>query len=387
MCISIRPLCYVFQAVQIVGATVADLVTPEIVLIEDAGVAKLLSRGYGRTKVRQIQKKNDVIIQTSNFGRRIQITARPNAKLQARVQIEKLIEELQKTSFSEIDLGHSDRPVGAIREILKHFGKDLSKLVEEEDCQASMEIRRRKLVLHGVKEAVNKVENKVEEFLKTLPNSQREENVNECPVCLADIEDPYLLTLCGHAYCSACISQYLNNVFDSVKSADMFPQKCMSDKCESPVIKEDYLALLNTDQVEKLYRVSLECFLIGNPVYKPCPTPDCSWVYEITAMPSVFACPECDTSLCKKCGDSAHQMFETCEAFKASKDPSQSDRLYNKWVAGANTRKCPKCFVLIEKNDGCAHMHCTQCDAHICWTCGKNFGTSRECYKHIPFCN
>ena len=73
MCISIKPLRCIFQAVQIVGGTVADLVTPEVVvLIEDAGVAKLLSRGYGREKVRQIPKKNDVIIQTSNFGRRIQ---------------------------------------------------------------------------------------------------------------------------------------------------------------------------------------------------------------------------------------------------------------------------------------------------------------------------
>ena len=347
-----------------------------------------MSSGYGRGKVKQIQKKNDTIIRTSNFSRRIEITASSEAKLQARAQIEKLIEDLQKTTHLEIDLRNSDRPVGAIREILKHFGKDLNKLVEGEDCQASMEIRRRKLVLHGAKEAVNKVQNKVEEFLKTLPNSRRETNAdNECPVCFADIEDPYLLTLCGHAYCSACITQYLNNIFDSVRTADMFPQKCMCEECESPVIKEDYATLLNTEQVQKLYRVSLECFLIGNPNCKPCSTPDCSWVYDVTPTPSVFTCPECVSRFCKKCGDSPHEMFETCEAFKASKDPSQSDRLYNEWVTGANTRKCPKCSVMIEKNAGCEHMHCTQCNAHICWKCGKYFETSQKCYGHIPYCN
>ena len=377
----------IFQVVQIVGAKVADLVTPEIIVIEDARVAKLLSRGYGREKVRQIQKKNDVIIQTSSFGRRLQITACPKAKLKARVQIEKLIEELQKTTHSEIDLGHSDRPVGTIREILKHFGKDLGKLVEEEDCQASIEIRRRRLVLHGVKEAVNKVENKVEEFLKTLPNSRREDSSNECPVCFADIEDPHLLTLCGHAYCSECILQYLNNVFDSLKRADMFPQMCMSDKCQSPVVKEDYLALLNTEQVQRLYRVSLECFLIGNLEYKPCPTPDCSWVYEITTIPSVFACPECDIRLCKKCGDSAHEGYDTCEAFKASKGLSKADQQLMEWAKGADTRRCPKCSVMIEKNKGCSHVNCKRCQAHICWKCGRFFESSEKCYNHIESCS
>ena len=235
-------------------------------MIEEAVIAKLLGSGYGRGKVEQIRKKNDVIIHTSNFGRRIQIMGKSNAKRQTQTQIEKLIEDLQKTTRVEIDLRNSERPVGAIREILKHFGKDLNKLVEGEDCQASMQIKRRKLEVRGEKEAVCKVLNKVEEFLKTLPNTPRNTNVDkECPVCFADVEDPYLLTLCGHAYCSDCITQYVNNIFDSVKSADMFPQTCMFDKCESPVIKEDYSKLLNTEQLQKLYLASLECFLIGNP--------------------------------------------------------------------------------------------------------------------------
>jgi ATP-dependent RNA helicase DHX8/PRP22 len=358
------------------------------VVIEDAGIARLLSTGYGRAKVNQIQNKKNIMIQRSNFGRRIQITGNSEAKRRARTQIEKLIEDLQKTTHLEIDLRHSDRPVGAIREILKHFGKDLNKLVEGEDCQASMEIRRRKVVLRGAKEAVSQVQNKIEEFLKTLPNSQRETNVdNECPVCLADVEDPYVLTLCGHAYCSACITQYLSNVFDSVKSADMFPQKCMCEECESPSIKEDYVALLKTEQIQKLYQVSLECFLIGNTSYKPCPTPDCSWVYEVTPVPGVFACPECDIRFCKKCGDSAHDKFDTCEAYKASKEGlSKSEQQLKEWAKGADTRECPKCSVMIEKNKGCSHVNCRQCNAHICWKCGEFFKTDTACYSHIAIC-
>ena len=379
-------LCLVFQIVQAVGAELADLITPDIVNIEDAAVARVLTSGYGRAKMKEIMKSNGAIIQTSNFGRRIQITGTSAAKHEARTRITVLMEELEKTRNVEVDLRGSDRPVGAIREILKHFGKDLNKLVDGENCQASMEIRRRKLVLRGAVDAVCKVQSKVEEFLKTLPNSRREAKQDDCPVCFDKIEDPYRLYLCGHAYCSACISPYLISVFDSVKSAEMFPLTCMHEKCELPVIKEDYATFLNTDQIEKLYQVSLECFLIGNEKFKPCPTADCSWVYETTSSPSTFSCPECSVRCCKSCGDTAHEMFDTCEAFKASKNPSQCDQLYEKWAAGADTKKCPKCSVLIEKNKGCSHVECTRCKAHICWKCGEDFTTSDKCYEHIAFC-
>ena len=383
-----------FQEVQAIGATVAELVCPAVVMIEEAAGAKLLGSRYSRGKIKQIQKKNDVMVRTSNFGRRIQIMGKSNDKRQTRTQIEKLIEDLQKTTRLDIDL--RNRPVGAIREILKHYGKDLNKLVEGEDCQASMQIRRRKLEVQGEKEAVYKVQSKVEEFLKRLPNTRGDTEVDkECPVCFADVEKPHFLTLCGHAYCSECITQYVNDIFDSVKSADMFPQKCMfiihkQDKqdheCESPVIKEDYVAFLNTEQLQKLYRASLECFLIGNLDCKPCSTPDCSWVYEVTPVPDVFSCPECDVRLCKKCGDSAHDKFDTCEAFQASKELTESEQQLKEWAKGADTRMCPKCLVMIEKNKGCSHVNCRVCNSHICWKCGRFFKTDYSCYSHIEQC-
>ena len=32
-----------------------------------------------------------------------------------------------------------------------------------------------------------------------------------------------------------------------------------------------------------------------------------------------------------------------------------------------NTRRCPRCGVQIEKNGGCSHMHCSQCDCDFTW--------------------
>ena len=39
-----------------------------------------------------------------------------------------------------------------------------------------------------------------------------------------------------------------------------------------------------------------------------------------------------------------------------------------KWIS-ENTKKCPNCLVLIEKNKGCNHMTCKRCLYEFCWYC------------------
>ena len=46
--------------------------------------------------------------------------------------------------------------------------------------------------------------------------------------------------------------------------------------------------------------------------------------------------------------------------------------MFKGWFSKANSHICPKCGVPIEKNLGCRHMHCTMCDHHWCWSCGKS---------------
>jgi ariadne-1 len=49
------------------------------------------------------------------------------------------------------------------------------------------------------------------------------------------------------------------------------------------------------------------------------------------------------------------------------------------WL-GANTKDCPTCHKVTEKNGGCNHITC-KCGAHWCWMCNKAFDT-RTVYNH-----
>ncbi len=38
-------------------------------------------------------------------------------------------------------------------------------------------------------------------------------------------------------------------------------------------------------------------------------------------------------------------------------------------VSHSNVKHCPQCFHVIQKNEGCSHMHCQYCNYHFCWDC------------------
>ena len=54
-----------------------------------------------------------------------------------------------------------------------------------------------------------------------------------------------------------------------------------------------------------------------------------------------------------------------------------------------STKKCPKCAVRIEKNQGCNHMNCRHCKFEFCWIClgewklhGSNSGGYYKCNRY-----
>merc|ERR1711998_17444 len=66
---------------------------------------------------------------------------------------------------------------------------------------------------------------------------------------------------------------------------------------------------------------------------------------------------------------------KSCEMYDCEMGNSEEAQLVH-WIEG-NAKRCPRCGVGIEKNEGCDHMTCKRsaggCGAEFCWRCGADY--------------
>ena len=94
---------------------------------------------------------------------------------------------------------------------------------------------------------------------------------------------------------------------------------------------------------------------------------------------------ECGSKWCFTCGEEDHRPA-TCEHVKAWADKASDADLSAMYIK-ANTKKCPKCALEIIKDEGCAHMKCTQCAHHFCWLCLGPYAQHNEKTGGFYACN
>lgn len=201
-----------------------------------------------------------------------------------------------------------------------------------------------------------------------------------CGICLRDLGDTdeiYRLACCGHAYDKRCIIQQLRS--------SVVPLKCVTENCEEPVVWKDFQNLLSQSERKKLLLSSLDAYVRCNPdSVKYCPTPDCGMVYRVSTDGRSHKCGACSADICTSCHTQSHRGL-TCAMFKSGRNVEED---FKEWMRKdpSNRKNCPQCNAPIEKNQGCNHMECSQCKAHMCWLCLGVFRTGHEVYDHQSHC-
>jgi len=203
-----------------------------------------------------------------------------------------------------------------------------------------------------------------------------------CPICLDDEPDTPLQTSCKHTYCLECFENCCKSAASTSKQE--FRIECQGDggDCTEVFNLAELKDHLSSSAFELVLKSSFEKYIQRHPKdFHYCPTPDCGYVYRRTSnsKPPLYTCPNCLESICTFC-DARHGGY-TCAEYKdiASGGYAAVEKLKKE----LNIKDCPKCKTSMEKTEGCNHMTCMGCMAHICWVCMAVFGSSSLCYDHM----
>mmetsp|Transcript_45854 Transcript_45854/g.73762 ORF Transcript_45854/g.73762 Transcript_45854/m.73762 type:complete len:423 (-) Transcript_45854:155-1423(-) len=209
-----------------------------------------------------------------------------------------------------------------------------------------------------------------------------------CQICFDEVELQKAFSLgCNHWFCNSCWKLYLT---DKVKTAGTrcILSTCPAFKCNTIVPDNAFARFLEKGLVEKYRHASLNAFVTQKRELRWCPGTRCDRVIKAGAAVTTVKCI-CGQSFCFKCSEEAHNPV-TCDQVSQWQAKCDKESETAQWII-SNTRKCPKCLVRIEKNQGCNHMTCQFCKHEFCWVCmgpwsdhGNHTGGFYKCNKYNP---
>jgi hypothetical protein len=88
------------------------------------------------------------------------------------------------------------------------------------------------------------------------------------------------------------------------------------------------------------------------------------------------ACADCSIRFCAFCKVPWHKGV-TCGDFRLQKalidkEMTDQERETVEMMRKTDARRCPECYIIIEKDGGCSHMYCTACRKSFDWAGALN---------------
>ncbi|XP_062090525.1 probable E3 ubiquitin-protein ligase ARI1 [Humulus lupulus] len=196
-----------------------------------------------------------------------------------------------------------------------------------------------------------------------------------CIICIEEVPADKVTTMdCGHYFCNNCWTEYFIIKINEGQSRRI---TCMEHQCDAICDEEKVRTLVNardSNLAEKFDRFLLESYIEDNRKVKWCPSvPHCGNAIRIEDNVICEVECACGLQFCFNCLCEAHSP---CPCFmwelwaKKCRDDSETVN----WIT-VNTKHCPKCHKLVEKNGGCNLVSCI-CGQPFCWLCGEATGRS-----------
>lgn len=208
------------------------------------------------------------------------------------------------------------------------------------------------------------------ELADVAPPELTENQEHDCHICCDAYPSNEMYSMgCGHLYCVNCWKSYL-----SVKITEgpiCIMTTCPAHGCKEAVTDAIFRKLLPEDEFKRYWRFVLRSYVDINKGVKWCPAAGCNKAISSAGGGLSSVRCTCGNVFCLRCGEESHSPV-TCEQLALWQEKCKNESETANWIL-ANTKKCPKCSVRIEKNQGCNHMTCRKCHFEFCWICMQDW--------------
>jgi len=180
----------------------------------------------------------------------------------------------------------------------------------------------------------------------------------ECNVCFDEVEEGekhFNALPCGHICCTQCWTNYLKALITEAKVEQI---KCVDHKCKEIISEEFILNHIKDDNklVNKYKKFKKRALIINDKNKKQCPKPDCDSFLEKSTLSKYVKC-EHGHEYCFECLKPPHGKTDCDELM---------EKELLKWSKKKRVKRCPRCKIYTEKNEGCNHMTCASCKYQWC---------------------
>ena len=182
-----------------------------------------------------------------------------------------------------------------------------------------------------------------------------------CTVCDTTFAEHAVKLACGHGkdYCLQCLEADAKVELGMAKAPSCMT--CRQDCSKVPTMLSDADVRAISPQLLARFQ-DFKALAVGW-AFK------CRRVRECGGLVTVESdrCPTCSTSHCLTCRTLAHATTSCRENQRAALASVVS---HLDAIVSEDTKACPNCLTLIQRESGCNSMRCIECGCGFCWLCG-----------------
>ncbi|KAG9494567.1 hypothetical protein GDO78_002086, partial [Eleutherodactylus coqui] len=195
-----------------------------------------------------------------------------------------------------------------------------------------------------------------------------------CKLCLGEypVEQMTTISQCQCIFCTLCLKQYVELL---IKEGLETAISCPDAGCpKRGHLQENEIECMVAAEIMQRYKkLQFEREVLLDPCRTWCPSSSCQAVCNLEEKgpqnPQLVQCTSCDIEFCSSCKANWHPGQGCQENMPITFLPGESSSALKMLEDDVPIKRCPKCKVYIERDEGCAQMMCKNCKHAFCWYC------------------